>query len=244
MPTLAENAPDLAPYITEEQAETLVTASAVGPKPAAKITDLAQLSANQRQTLLIWLKWYRSKRVPLEIAALQTLAPGFVGRFPSLAVATRRFLRLGPKVIARYFDLDPSFMASLISQVSALRAEVARGEDAWMPTAVTPVIESVTIDAPRKGDITITGTDFDSYDTKVTRVQVSRPDVGQVNNSQGEIEAAGGSVSPKQIVFPAGLLPAGGAKVGDLVRVRADGLDSVPYKIHEEPAPVEDPVDK
>jgi hypothetical protein len=236
MPTLEEVAPDLAPYVTEAQAEEIVTATAAGPEPAPKISDLADLGNTKRQLLLLWLKWYRARRIPLEIPALVSLLSGVDNR--NLAQRTKWFLRLSPRTVARHLNLDPSFLQSLISQVAAIRAEVARGEDAWMPAAVTPVITGVELDAPSAGDLTITGTDFDSYSTKETRVQVSRPEVGQVTKTQAEIEAAGGSVSATEIVFPASLLPAGGATWGDSVRVRADGLDSATYTLVQ-PEPVE-----
>jgi hypothetical protein len=229
MPSLEEIAPDLAPYIDEAQAEAIVTATAAGPDPAPRISDLAELSTNNRQLLLLWLKWYRAKRVPLEIAALSTLLPGKVGAV-GLAQATRWFLRQSPKSVASALNLELSFLQSLLAQVAAIRAEVARGEDAWMPAAVTPTILAVSLDTPSAGDVTIAGSDFDSYATKETSVTVTRPEVGSVSRTQTQIEAGGGSVTPTQIVLTASVLPQA-VQPGDTIVVRADGLNSLTYTV-------------
>lgn len=228
MPTLAEIAPDLAPYLTEQQAEQVVTATATGPAPAPKITDLADLPDKSRQLLLLWLKWYGAKRIPLVIASLDTLMPNTGRSQPAL---TKWFLRHGPKEVARKLNLDEAFLRSLISQVAAIRSEVGRGTDAWMPAAVTPTIASVVLDAPAEGDVTITGADFDSYETRVTRVRLERPDVGGVTLDQTEIEAGGGRVTATEIVVPGAMVPGGGLRSADEITVRADGLVSAIYVV-------------
>lgn len=89
---------------------------------------------------------------------------------------------------------------------------------------VDPTIVDATLDGP--GDLTINGTNFLSTlpNTK-TSVLITGPGVGNdLNLTQAEIVAGGGSVSDVTIVIPAALL--GTTAAGDTVEVFSNGGES------------------
>jgi hypothetical protein len=139
---------------------------------------------------------------------------------------------MSPKQLCLRLNLSPVTLQSLLDELDAIRAEVSRGTDAWMPVAVTPTISAVLVDTPRAGDVTIQGKDLDSWPPKVTTVRFIRPGVGTVTRNQDAILAAPpGAVTSTSIVVAASLLPAGGLKAEDSVQVRADGLDSTTFLV-------------
>lgn len=227
MGALNEVAPNLSQYLTEEQAKAAVQATIDGATPPPKVVDLADLSSSERSLLLLWLKWHRSRRIPLEINALTGLLPSMVKSL-GLHRATRKFLRLAPKQVCYHLNLEPSFLDALIAEVAAIRAEIQRGEDAFMPAAVTPTIASVHPDTPKDGDLTIKGANFDSYDTKETSVRLCRPHTDEcVVRTATQIQSLGGIVTATEIVITSTTVPP--IQPGDQVTVRADGLDSSTY---------------
>lgn len=228
MPTLNEVAPQLSQLINQTQAEDIAVPSTGEAAQAPTVTDITTLGAKKKKALLLWLKWYRAKSIAHAVAEVQGVLN--LANPPSTKQVVD-FLRMSPRQLCARLNLSMITLESLLVELAAIRAEVARGEDAWMPAAITPTITSVTLDSPIAGDLTIDGTDFDSWAPKVTTIRITRFGVGSVTLTQAQIAAAGGAVTSSQIVVPGGLLPGAGANTGDQLVVRADGLDSAVFVI-------------
>lgn len=228
MPTLSEVAPVLSQVIDQKQAEAMATPDAGALSGPAPVTDITTLGAKKKAALLLWLKWHRAAHIPHAVAEVQNVLNM---THPPTVQQVVEFLRMSPRQLCAKLNLSLPVLQNLIEEMGKIRAEVARGEDKWQPVAVTPTVKEVLCDVPNKDDVTIRGTDFDSRPPKVTAVRFTRKDTGSVVRTQPEIEAAGGKVTPTEIVVPAGLLPAGGVQAGDVVQVRGDGLDSAGYTV-------------
>ena len=85
--------------------------------------------------------------------------------------------------------------------------------------AALPVITLVTMNSPNDGDLTITGTNMGSYDSKETIVSVTTGSVTRTA-SQRMIEAKGGSVSATSIVVPAAAIGGLTVTLASTVRVQ------------------------
>ena len=140
--------------------------------------------------------------------------------------------------------MSKAYVQGLVAERDAIISAVRQwGDDAFAEFhPVQPVITSIEVDTPEAGDITINGTNLDSFAPHITRVQVTREGVGDVIRTQAQIEAAPpGEVTPTRIIVDASIIPGGGPQAGDEIRVQADSLVTEPY-IVPEPLP-EPPVE-
>jgi len=201
MASLAEVAPILSQYVTESQA-IAGAARVIGLNEPPTYKTFDELGAGQKADVIKWLLWYGAEKKP---AGLPEIAND------------------PPVLVAAKMGMSLEHVMYLLSERDGMFREAARAADAFKPDAVQPVITSVVREV--NGDLTITGTAFDSFDPYVTSVTLARGETF-LTRTATQITAAGGTVSATQIVILAANLPGGGIQAGDTVKVKADNLDS------------------
>jgi hypothetical protein len=207
-------APELSKYVSPAAAKAYAESLAEAEPPAAK--TLADLEPAVLSKFLNWLQHFRLVKRPRVTAGEEG------------GNATTAYLNYSPKQVAAKTGMTLQYVMARVAERDAVVSEVQTyGDDSF---EAHPTVQSVQLDSPSAGDLTIDGSELASLAGGVGGVGISRPSGGSVSLSEADIVAGGGSVGSSQIVIPAALLPTPPAS-GDEVTVRADGNDSDAFTV-------------